>query len=69
MYHRTIAVPPRGSGEVAMGIRRFVCRQAHGAMNGMMSMARGMMPGALEAGMGEAVMPVISSPTWTASVR
>ncbi len=38
-----------------MGIRKFVCRQ----VDGMMSMARGMMPPALAGGMGEMGMPAM----------
>ena len=33
-----------------MGIRKCVCRQVHGLMNGAMSMARGCMPAALAGG-------------------
>jgi HSP20 family protein len=43
-----------------MGIRKFVCRQARGVIGGMMSMARGMMPGALAAGMGDTGLPAMS---------
>lgn len=40
-----------------MGIRKFVCRQVHWMMGGMMSMARGMMPGALAGGMDDMDVP------------
>lgn len=43
-----------------MGIRKFVCRQVGSVMDGMMSMARGMMPGALAGGMGDMGMPAMS---------
>ena len=35
-----------------MGIRTCICRTARGVLNGMMSMARGVMPGALASDMG-----------------
>lgn len=40
-----------------MGIRKFVCRQAHG----MISMARGMLPGDLAGGMAGRGMPEMGS--------
>jgi len=43
-----------------MGIRKFVCRQVHWMIGGMLSMARGMMPGALAGGMDDMGMPAMS---------
>jgi HSP20 family protein len=44
---------------MAMGIRKFVCRQLGSVMGGMMSMARGMMPGALVGGKGVMGLPAV----------
>jgi HSP20 family protein len=42
-----------------MEISKFVCRQVHGLVDGMMDMARGMMPSALAGGMGDMGMPAV----------